>query len=433
MRLTGKKYILQAAFDKAFSLVKRNTSPALAQGYIGEIDGTVRLVGSDGEKALVVPLDQIEIENFKSCLIPSVVHDAIGRCPEADITIDVTDVEVLISSGNYNASFRQEMAEYPVPSLVFEQPTYIQKEDFQQALVRCLPAIQSPGVRPNFAFAQLTGSRVRATDGFKLHSAPLESSFSMLIPFGAINEIRKQMASMVKDVVAVVEQDNAYLFKFDETILRVTKHEVAYPDLDTHILAVSAPYDQHLAFNKKELMDVVKRSALASDEDTKYITLGLSADSLTVSSYDKYGNQSGESMAVQWKGYNRDLGVNYQHLVDLLTSYPDGEVNVFLGDDGDQRLSFLRFGPTDDGFLGVLTRLRSDLGGVVQTPTARVSNQPEQRGWSQPESVAVVESADVNPELQSDVLDGDITADLDADTELESNFSDILDVYPVAS
>ena len=376
MRITGKKYVLQAGFDKAFTLVGRSTNAALSQAFLMASDEWVKLIGSDGEQSFIAHIDSVDVVDPVDCLMPPIVHDAIKACDEDDIELSVTDQDIIITSGAYRGLFKRESLDFPEVEWEIEDPAYFGKDAFNEALRKCELALKSSSIRPAFAYVQLKNGVMQATDGSKLHRVDFSSAFNMLLPVAAVPEILKHMRSMAMESVGVGETDNCYIFQFDYDALVVTKHSTDYPDVESMMLQSVTGNTKKLSFVKDEMVRAVKRVALSADADTSYLGMELQEDLITLSALDKFGQQATERCKVYWKNEARTIGVNYQYFLHVLEAYDAAEVNVYLGDDAPDRMTFLKFDLPVDGFLAILARTLPDFGeGRVVAPAPVQSRQ----------------------------------------------------------
>jgi len=304
MEISVKKYIIVAAFDKAFGVAARTTAVPAFQNVLFSVknEGTT-ISGGDGEVHTVVAVEQIEVNEEGKVLIPPKIHDIVKLCPDADINIKTENGVIIVECEQTVWNIRQEYLEYPSLDVgEAEEAVLIPKLDLSKALQRCKPAIDSQNIRMMYSYIQVADNKMRATDGSKFHQVDFPYRIDGLIPTKAVNEILKYIKSMAVEEVFVSQTDRHYVFGFDSDRLIVTKHAVEYPDVEGSMLKPAMKNNCRLALDKKLFIDAVKRVALTADTDTNYMVCRLSEDLLNLLTVDKYGNSSSEVVDVYWSG-----------------------------------------------------------------------------------------------------------------------------------
>ena len=361
MEIVIKKLVLQSALDKAFAVAaKSSTNPALLHVLAEVSADNLKLIGSDGELSIVTSCDQLTVVEPGTVLLGPSVHDIIKLCDVADIHIRADERTIFIDCAEAHFEVMREMLDYPRVNEAHHSPVIVPKDVLQSAIQKCRPAIASETMRQMYAFLQIKDGKILATDGSKCHETSFDYPIDALIPSRAIVDILRRIRSTALDTVSVGHTAHTYTFRFDSDLLIATRHNVDYPDVQTHILAPASFNSQCLKMEKKRFVDAVKRVSQTADDDTNYLTLDIAPGKLVLVSFDKYGNNSYETLEAEWAAAPRKVGVNYLHLLDVLSVYDEPDVRVYLGEDEPNKLSTLRF--EQDGFIGVLIQLRSDLG-----------------------------------------------------------------------
>jgi hypothetical protein len=166
---------------------------------------------------------------------------------------------------------------------------------------------------------------------------------------------------MALDEVEYGETERQFTFVFDEDLLIAAKHITEYPDVEKTILVPANENEWELAIDRKQLIEIIRRTALTADEDTHFLTIDLANNQCKVSTLDKFQNTSRDRIEINWPFADLSLGVNYQHVLELLTSMRSNQIKLYLGEaKSPKRLPHLRF--EEEGFVGVQLQLRKDLG-----------------------------------------------------------------------
>ena len=367
MQLVVKQYVLQAAMDKAFSLIGKSTSGsesnvALSNACIREIDSQLYMIGSNGAQTLAVEFDALQVNDVEDCLLPEQAHNAVKLCKD-DVRIDVTPVVIRIDSGRKTWEFRRESVEYPMIDTTIQGMHKLGRDELGQALNRCRLAVSGNNVRPMFQYIHLTGDTMQACNGTKLHRMKLNTIADLpevLIPYSAVAEIQKHLKTMASPVVEFGYTDRAILFGFDKVVLSVARHWENYPDLDNVLVNKVEGYDRMLSFNKTDMLDAVKSVAVNADQYTYFMRMTLDDNRVDLASLDPYGNWATDSVDARWNDGKRVIGLNYKYFVDVLSAYPDERVSLCVNEENE---SFLRFDAP--GYMAVQTNLRSEINKVM--------------------------------------------------------------------
>ena len=380
MDILGKKFVMQAAFDKAFGIAaKGGTNIALQHVSATVDDHRMKMIGSDGELSIIVSCDQLDINEPGDVLFSSSIHDIIKLCADTDIHIYTNETSIFVECAEAFFEIRKEYLEYPYIDDAHENTIEVPKEALQNAIQKCRPAITSDSIRQSFTFIQVKDSKMRATDGSKCHQVSFPYPVEALIPQRAIADILRRIRTMAMENVSIGNTDHSETFKFDNDLLIITKHTVDYPDVDSHIIEPASKNNLKLSVERKRLIEAVKRISQTADEETHYLTLELEPSRLVLSSMDKYGSNSKETLDVSWDEGSRKIGVNHLYLRDVLSVIDTPDVDITLGEDEPMKLSSLCF--RQESFIGVLMQLRPDLGQALQGSDKVRPAQQAPVGW----------------------------------------------------
>ena len=384
MKLVAKKYVLLALADKAFAVAAKTSTTPILQGVLfsAEENNSLTAVGSDGELTMVSRTDQTVVEEAGSCLFPPRFHELLKHCEDEDVEIVVDDARLaVVKCADANWDIRLEAHDdYPVTPDFPENLIYLPKDSLSDALEKCRPAMGSDNVLSMYMFVELKDGVMRATDGAKFHQANFEFPIDYaLLPARATQEVVRRTKAMAMDEVAMGEGEGFYAFRFDEDILFANKHVTRYPDVADAMLRPTVAYEHSFSVKVKSFIVAVKRAAITVDEDTNFLSLELTGNRLRLHTRDKFANQSTEDIDIFWPGEERQLGVNINFLLDVLSALSQPECEVFIGPDDPPKYTMLRF--QEDNFVGVLMQLRQDLGDAAKGSTRVRAARSEPVGW----------------------------------------------------
>jgi len=372
-----------ALLDRAFAVASKTAAAPVLQNvwleaYSSDDAPTVKVTGSDSEITMVVQSNQVLIEEEGNALLPSKVHDIVKLCPDSEITIETDEKAATITCLAAFWEIRLESDTYPDIETDHVPVCEIPKDSLQAAITRCRGAISSDAIRAMFLFIQVTGEKMRATDGNRFHQVDFPFPMEAQIPARGVAEILRRLRAMSMENVEIGETDRHYTFKLDEDMLIVTKHTTEYPDVERAILNPSLENDIALQIDRKAMIEVVKRVAITADPDTSYMTLVFNDDTIQLSTLDKFSNQSKEVIDIHWPHPELTVGVNHEHYLGVLSAMSTPQIQMTLKSTGGNNASL---GFSEEGFVGVLVQLRQDLGDAAKGSDRVRPAQMDPTGW----------------------------------------------------
>jgi len=386
MKITIKQYVLVALMEKAFGVTTRNNAITALQSIKVEARDGLTLIGSDGELTMIANTQQVVIEEPDTVAWPIKALDIVRAAPDGEMAFEIEDGLCKITTEATRWEIRlPTIDDFPQIETKHRKPYVVNREEFESALKRVRPAIASDNIRANYMFVQAKDGVLQATDGSKMLRVAFPGVRDVLFPSKAVEQVLRRIRTMASDEIEIGETKKAVSFKFDDDILVAAKHTTEYPDLQRALITPTAKFTDELRMDVKALSSAVARVALTADDDTNFLTMVLSKDTLTLTTLDKNGNEAEETLDVYWKGEDRELGVNHNYLADVLEAIESNECRMLIGEDKGARRTMLRFEEAEEeGFLGVLVQLRPDLGEAAKGSDVVRPQREAPAGWEEP-------------------------------------------------
>ncbi len=176
-----------------------------------------------------------------------------------------------------------------------------------------------------------------ATDGHRLAFAKraadvkVKENIRSLVPRKAVSELSRLLEGAA--AVTFQQQEAHLIFTIDGRSLSSKTVEGQFP---AHERVVAVTGDKQLVFDRDLLTSAIRRVSLLSSERSRAIKLSLSPDTLQLSAQSPDVGEAKESLAVDYKGAEVEIGFNAQYILDFLGAAGTPTVQVELKDNESQ-------------------------------------------------------------------------------------------------
>jgi DNA polymerase-3 subunit beta len=181
-----------------------------------------------------------------------------------------------------------------------------------------------------------TGLVMVATDGHRLalveRNIPLPGfnvAYRALLPKKAMAEIQKLASDDPSKQIEFSGNENHLFFRIDKRLLLSRKLTGNFPDYD-RVLPKDHPH--MLVVQRDELKSAIERVAQFADERSRAIRLQVLKGELKVHSSISETGESEETIPVDHKGPDVEIGFNAQYMLDFLRSVDQSEVEFHFKD-----------------------------------------------------------------------------------------------------
>jgi len=178
--------------------------------------------------------------------------------------------------------------------------------------------------------------RMVATDGHRLSVVEREiAEFKMvggvIIPRKGLAEMRKLLDQQGGSEVKLTIENNIASLSRGNTEISMRLVEGEFPDYKG-VIPKQSKYK--ITLGRETLMAAVKRAAIFSNERYHGVKIGLSPDTLTVSSTSPETGEASETVDVDFKGEDFSIGFNASYILQVLgVIASDGEATLGLSDE----------------------------------------------------------------------------------------------------
>ena len=163
---------------------------------------------------------------------------------------------------------------------------------------------------------------------------PSETEIRVVVPRKALAELGR-LCSEMDDEMSFGQQENHLFFQIGGCVLDCRVLEGNFPNFDK---VIPRDNDNVVEIATSELGAALKRVSLVSDERTRPVKLSLSEGKLDISSNNPETGEASESLSIDYKGPDLEIGFNAKYLLDFLQIVGVEKVSLALKNEMSQGL-----------------------------------------------------------------------------------------------
>ena len=337
-----EKNSLLKPLQLVIGIIERKQSlPILSNVLIEKDDLQIKLTASDLEIQVATLCEEKSSISSKYAITTNArkLLDILRTLPENnDIILKSKDNKLQVLCGK--SKFHLQMLpaqDFPKIQKTINQNQKIQIS--QQLLKKLLSNVQYAMAQQDIRYylngvlLSLDGNQIRvvATDGHRLafSSSTEEISFNradVIIPRKTINELTK-LLSDTDDVLNIVIDENQITFDFSFTSMTSKVIDGKFPDYQR----VIPSYTEHLLLDIKEILAVLQRVSILSNEKFHGVRFILTEKNLRIQSNNSEQEEAEEDMEINFSGNALDIAFNVNYLLDSLNNIPSQNVVFSFG------------------------------------------------------------------------------------------------------
>jgi len=342
MKFKCSQQILTKALNIVSKAVTSRTTIPILKGILLEVsdDGKLKMSASDLDITIEETISVEDASSGSVVVQSKLFGDIIRKLPNADITITLTDGNIIIKCMNSEFSIIGLSAdEFPSIKDIEEENDYIL---FNKAVLKDMirktsfaaSVDESKGVITGILIELLAdGINMVAIDGYRMaitrEAMINRENKNVIISAKIMNEISKILsdASEEDDEVKLLLSDKRAIFIIGnvKVVLRLLDGEfIKYKDV--------LPKDNKIKVkvNKSDLMESIERASLLSKEGkNNLIKMSIRDTIVTITSKSEEGNVR-EEVIITKEGEDLDIGFNAKYVLDVLKSIDDDELYMYF-------------------------------------------------------------------------------------------------------
>ena len=320
---------------------RRHTLPILANVLLEQKDGRLHVTATDLEMQITA-VSELEGKDGQSTTVGArKLQDLLRALPDdALVNVDASGSKMTVKAGRSRFNLQTLAAgDYPRITLGTEQlqTLTLPQKDFRTLLKLAEFAMAQQDIRYYLNGMLLVidkGSlQAVATDGHRLSWASLAIAGDyerqeVILPRKTVLELGKLLADS-DDPVTIDILANQVRFAFANVELTSKVIDGKFPDYK-RVIPTGHPKKIELA--RGELLAVLQRAAILSNEKFRGVRLVLGPDQLKIICTNSEQEEAEEELEVAYRGDALDIGFNITYLLDVLQNMAMEKVELAFGD-----------------------------------------------------------------------------------------------------
>jgi DNA polymerase-3 subunit beta len=367
----NRETLLKGIYRVQGVLEKRSNMPILSSVLLTAKDDKLKISATDLEVSFEKSYPAKIIESGDITISGKQLLD-ITRETNSD-EIHITEKEnnkVHISDGNahYNLSFLPP-DEFPVLAEINECVLIeINGKLLSEMISKTIYAttMEESGFRLSGVFIQEILNkediyfRMVSTDGHRLSLIDkkipdiekLGLKDGVLIPKKSLIELNK--FALEEETVFIGLQKNNFIVKKNEAVIIIRLLDSKFPDYK-NMIPEAQEDDKFISFNKKNLIDTMKRMMIVGGDQYKGVTFDISEDYIEMISENPDLGDVKEKIKIEYQGAPVTVGFNPKYFIDVLQSMESEIISLKIKNENNP--CFIT-GEIDEGFVGLIMPIR---------------------------------------------------------------------------
>jgi len=342
MKLNIDRDVLIKPLGQISNIVeRRQTLPILANVHLKKTGDSLVLTGTDLEVEVRCQLDGVNGDDGETTVTARKLFDICRSLPEnAKLAIKTKGDLMDITSGNSHFSLQTRTAsEFPhLETLKWDETVSVEQNKLRKLIEHTSFSMANQDVRYylNGLLIERGNGLLRAvaTDGHRLAMSELDIASKSkkekqaIVPRKAVVELGRLLSDK-DDKVDVTFNDNHMQVTVENITFTSKLIDGRFPDYK----AVMAPeLDKKVTVNRAELLDMLTRTAILTNEKYRGIRINVSKDLIQVSASNPEKEEASDEMGAQYGDEAVEIGFNVGYLIDALRALPGDEVILSLKD-----------------------------------------------------------------------------------------------------
>lgn len=341
MHLFVERDLMRQELSITQAIVEKKTTVAILVNVLLRAEkNTLNLTATDLD---VTYHARIPVEVKKeggATVLASKLSEIFALLPENRVELQLKDNgRLLISSGavNYELAILPP-EDYPkVPRCDDGHGIKVSRDRLQRGLARTIPSVSMDEYRYQLGgvcFKCSDGKlELASTDGHRLNRVilPAESEKGYAFPEGIVP--RKACHELTKmegeEFCHVGHQDQFITFRFQDRELIARKLQNKFPDYTAYITQFG---EKEVGLQRDTFFEAVRRVSILGSGKYYGIRFFLSPGKLKLDGSHPDIGEAIETMEVDYKGEQIQIGFNSKYLLDFLASVPSTAIKIYLKD-----------------------------------------------------------------------------------------------------
>ena len=344
MNINIQKETLEQPLSQIIGVVeKRQTLPILGNVYLGLENNTLTMIGSDLETEITTRVHNVGGADGKTTVSARKLFDICRSLPaEAMLSMIVEDdTKMVVKAGKSRFTLQTLSAtDYPrLEETVWKQEFSLSQQQLNNLLTRTSFSMAQQDVRYflNGLLIEAGDNQILsvATDGHRLAKTSITvenlalESVQSIIPRKAVIEIAKFLDAN-SDAAVDIKLNASHILVQSGDFMFISKLiDGRFPDYEK---VIPANLDKHIIINRSNLIDILSRAAILSNEKFRGVSLSISDGVLKVASHNPDQEHASDEMSVNYNDADIEIGFNVNYLLEALKACDSEEIDLGLLD-----------------------------------------------------------------------------------------------------
>ena len=344
MNINIQKETLEKPLSQVIGVVeKRQTLPILGNVYLELKQSVLTLVGSDLETEITTRVDNIEGSEGKTTVSARKLYDICRSLPnESQLSLILEqDNKMIVKAGKSRFTLQTLSADnYPrLEETHWKNEFTLAQNQLNNLLTKTSFSMAQQDVRYflNGLLIEIHNDHILsvATDGHRLAKTqvmvdPLGiEQVQSIIPRKAVIEIGKFLDAN-SDAPVNVKLNASHISIESGNFMFISKLiDGRFPDYEK---VIPANLDKHIVINRANLIDILSRAAILSNEKFRGVSLSVDNNVLQVRSHNPDQEHAKDEMNVDYNGEAIEIGFNVNYLLEALKACDSENIDLGLLD-----------------------------------------------------------------------------------------------------
>lgn len=344
MNINIQKETLEKPLSQIIGVVeKRQTLPILGNVYLEINQSTLTLVGSDLETEITTRVENVEGTDGKTTVSARKLYDICRSLPnESQLTLVIEqDNKMIVRAGKSRFTLQTLTADnYPrLEETHWKHEFTLSQKNLNSLLTRTSFSMAQQDVRYflNGLLIEIHDSHILsvATDGHRLAKTQIDVEplgidlVQSIIPRKAVIEIGKFLDAGSEDSVNC-KLNSSHISVQSGNFMFISKLiDGRFPDYEK---VIPANLDKHIIINRENLINILQRAAILSNEKFRGVSLSVDNNILQVRSHNPDQEHAKDEMEVSYSGEAIEIGFNVNYLLEALKACDSQNIDLGLLD-----------------------------------------------------------------------------------------------------
>ena len=344
MNINILKETLEQPLSQVIGVVeKRQTLPILGNVYIELNDNKLTLIGSDLETEITTRVHNVGGSDGKTTVSARKLFDICRSLPaESQLSLVIEDDNKMVVKAGKSRFTLQTLSAVDYPRLeetVWKQEFTLEQKQLNNLLTRTSFSMAQQDVRYflNGLLIEVNDNQILsvATDGHRLAKTHIpmqnlsDDLVQSIVPRKAVIEISKFLDPNSTDEVSIKLNASHILVQSGDFMFISKLIDGRFPDYEK---VIPATLDKHIIINRLNLIEILSRAAILSNEKFRGVSLNITKNLLKVASHNPDQEHATDEMTINYDDDDIEIGFNVNYLLEALKICDSDEIDLGLLD-----------------------------------------------------------------------------------------------------